>query len=275
MYNVSSDERITEPKTKCQAPENSFVPPPFDLSKCSVCDGGKSCRKCQSCLYEDAQSPFTCLNSVKSAENITQENIKQFRVNRFLLRGFRGVECGFKKGYRFRWWVFTESDEARKLGLNFGKELHKFITWIRYLCPDLQYIVVQHSLPRRHWHILSYGSDKLPVLDMRQYWLAHYKSTISGMAEIHDIQKAIYYVAGYLSTKEKFARSWSSQGWVFRGWLGFSKAYRKQYGSYPEAELIVKLSLLPKQKRSFELDWLLNTGFVSEAFFPPKVIAND
>jgi hypothetical protein len=263
---VSSSKTLADGTTGCQA-LNPNQSAPWDLSKCSHCSpGGKNCFKCQSCVYEDGVSPFTSLYSIKSAENR-----QDFRVRRFLLRGFRGVECGYKKGYRFRWWVFTESNEARALGLKFGNELHKFITWIRYHCSDLQYIVVQHSIPRRHWHILSYGSDKLPVLAMRDYWLSHYKSTISGMEEIRDINKAIYYVAGYISNKEKFARSWSSQGWVFRGWIGFSKAYKKQYGEYPAQSLIVELSMLTKEKRAYELEWLLNTGYCSGAFFEPLV----
>ena len=90
------------------------------------------------------------------------------------------------------------------------------------------------------------------------------------MQEIKNIKKVMFYVAGYLSGGEKFVRSWSSQGWVFRGWVGFSRKYKAQYGSYPDSDTIVNLSLLPKAKRAFEVEWLLNTGFFSGAFYSEK-----
>lgn len=183
------------------------------------------------------------------------EIISARKASRFIVRAFRGVKCGEAKGYRFRWFVLTESDEAIKLGINFGREFHRFLMWLRLRCSDFQYIVVEHrqgDKQRRNWHVLSYGSDRLPVKDMRSYWLEHFKSTVTGMAEVKDIDKAILYLAGYLSSGDKFVRAWCSQGWVFRGWIGWSKWYRWHFSrrrEYPSVAALVSLSLMSPSRR--------------------------
>jgi hypothetical protein len=220
--------------------------------------------------YKRSNSPLLVLNSAQSAENYKRKQ------SRFLVRSFTGVKVGTNKHCRFRWFVLTQSDQALSEGIIFGHEFHKFITWLRYYCPDVQYQVVEHEQgkvsqitgnPRHNYHVLTYGSygSKLPLRLIREYWLKHFKSTCTGMAEIVDIQKAVYYVAGYLSQKEKFVRSWCSQGWVFRGWLGISQAYKRQYKEYPRQEL-VKLSLMSPGTRQFELEYLSETGYLSEHY---------
>jgi len=187
-----------------------------------------------------------------------------------VVRAFRGVSCGLSKGYRFRWFVLTESDEAISVSIPFGREFHLFVTWLRKVhCPDFQYICVEHCQGdklRRNWHILSYGSDKLPVLAMRAYWRSHYLSTVTGMEEVKDIGKAVKYLAGYLSSGDKFVRSFQSQGWVFCGWVRASKSYRRSYSVYPLSLDLTTLALMSSSRRACELDWLLNTGYLSEVY---------
>lgn len=213
----------------------------------------------------DFGNSFTCPYSCKSATN---DVVLEHKIGRFMVRAFRGVSCGIAKGYRFRWFVLTESDMAIALGIEFGAEFHRFMTWLRKLCPDVQYLVVEHRQGdklRRNWHVLCYGSDKLPVLAIRQYWLEHFKSTVTGMAEVRDVGKAIQYLAGYLSDREKFVRAWCSQGWVFRGWIGMSKQYHRSYSDYPSVADLTALSLMSPSNRAGALDWLLNTGYMTEA----------
>ena len=221
---------------------------------------GSFCRGCQwANWFIDDNSPLLVPYSVKSQEN------NYHKRKRFLVRAFSGVMCGVNKGYRFRWFVLTESDLAIEQGIDFGKEFNKFIVWLRYWCPDFAYVVVEHrqgDKRRRNWHILSYGSDKLPVLKIRQYWLKHFKSTVTGMAEVKDIRKSVYYLCKYLRG-EGFVRSWCSQNWVFKGWLGVSKRYKAQYGHYPYGITIEKLSAMSKLERSYALVWLLETGYIS------------
>jgi len=72
------------------------------------------------------------------------------------------------------------------------------------------------------------------------------------MAEVKDIRKAVLYLAGYLGSGDKFVRSWCSQGWVFRSWIGWSKWYRWNFSrgrEYPSAEALVSLSLMSPCER--------------------------
>lgn len=179
--------------------------------------------------------------------------------SRYWIRCMRGIAVGVARGYRFRWFVLTESDEALFLGLSFDGEFHRFIRWLRYYCSDFQYIVVEHmqgspsvvtGLPRRNWHILSYGTDKLPLELMRGYWKSHFLSTVTGMAEVRDIQAAAKYLAGYLSAEHKFVRSWTSQGWVFSGWVSVSHDFKRVYGHYPAERELVTLALMSPASRS-------------------------
>ena len=207
----------------------------------------RSCSEYDSLDDGECQAPLYLSNGEESEEH------RRRRVGRFLVRGYRGLAVGMAKKFRFRWFVLTESDEAVKAGIEFGKEFHKFIVWLRYWCPDFEYLVVEHrqgDKQRRNWHIITYGSDKLPVLAMRSYWMAHFKSTVTGMAEIRSPEKAVRYCCRYVGS-EGYVRSWSSQGWVFRGWIGWSKWYKKRFGRgrYPSAEGVVALSLMSPDER--------------------------
>jgi len=113
---------------------------------------------------------------------------------------------------------------------------------------------------------LSYGTDILPVKDIREYWKAHYLSTVTGMSEVADIKRAIKYLAGYLSQKDKFIRAWCSQGWVFRGWLGVSRKYKREYEDYPLKSDLVRLALTTDNLRETEIEYLVNTGYLSEHY---------
>lgn len=224
--------------------------------------GGRNCYKCQKGGYSPLLVPIVA----KSEEN---PETLEHRKKRFMVRAFQGVSCGILKRYRFRWFVLTESDDAISAHISFGREFHKFVIWLRYYCSDFQYIVVEHrqgDLKRRNWHVLSYGSDMLPVKLMREYWLSHFQSTVTGMAEVKDIGKAVSYLAGYLSSGDKFIRSFSSQGWVFRGWIGLSKRYYRQYSEYPARGDLASLSLMSPGRLATETDWLLNTGYRSSHY---------
>jgi len=191
-------------------------------------------------------------------ETVSSAKLSRKR-SRYWIRCVRGIAVGVARGYRFRWFVLTESDEALFLGLSFDLEFHRFIRWLRYYCTDFQYIVVEHmqgtpsavtGLPRRNWHILSYGTDKLPLELMVGYWKSHFLSTVTGMAEVHNIQGAVRYMAGYLSAEHKFIRSWTSQGWVFRGWVSRSRDFKRASGHYPAERELVELALMSPASRS-------------------------
>lgn len=190
------------------------------------------------------------------------------KQRRFLMRAHTGISVGKEKGYRFRWFVLTESDEAIGQNVSFRKEWNKFRAWIKRRSPEcFEFLIVEHKqgapsivsgLQRRNWHIISYGSDKLPIADMEAYWLAHFKSKVTGMAEIKDIDKAIYYLAGYLAQEDKFIRAWMSHGWVFPGWVQTTKAYKRTWDKYMERADVTWLATLDKPQRDIQIAWAIS-----------------
>lgn len=236
------------------------------------------------------EGPFTCLIGYRFAKyasgterqspyisetklRLSRERIEKYhrglelalkhRKKRFLLRAFLGVAAAQARGFRLRWFVFTESDEALARGLDFGVAQHRFWDRTRYWCPDVSYCMIEHrqgkpsvvtGLPRRNWHCLTSGSDKLPFKKLRGFWLEGYESTISGMEEVRVPERAVFYVVRYLGEREKFVRCWTSHNWVFDGWVGKSKAFRDAFGYFPPKEELVRLAVMSKEERA--ADWL-------------------
>jgi hypothetical protein len=40
-----------------------------------------------------------------------------------------------------------------------------------------------------------------------------------------------------------------SAGWVFPGWVGFSQWFKREFGDYPQREMLVKLARMSKAER--------------------------
>jgi len=62
------------------------------------------------------------------------------------------------------------------------------------------------------------------------------------------IRRQSWYLSGYLSG-EGFERYYFSKGWVFPGWIGFSKWIKREFGGYPKREMLVELAGLSKAGR--------------------------
>lgn len=242
--------------------------------ECLNCRSGISCRKCRKFGTAPGGPSRLVLYSSESPENYSLQKwsfdeVCQHKRARYVVRANSGVICGLVGGYRFRWFTLTESDEAISAGLDFGRAFNQFITWLRYYCPDFQYQVVEHRQgvasavsgePRLNRHILSYGSDKLPLLAMESQWQRCYLSSVSRLSEVKNLDKTVKYLAGYLGSGEKFIRSWSSQGWVFKGWLNFSRAFKLKWDDYPARSVLVFLKGLSAPERQSEIEFLLETG---------------
>lgn len=178
---------------------------------------------------------------------------------RFQRRAFIGVACANAKGYPFRWFVLTESDQALAAGLSMAKVWHNMVRWLRKVHGiDLQYLWVEHKqgapckvtgLQRSNVHVLTYGPDRLPLEPMKAYWKKHYLSTITGMELVKDIDKAIPYLAKYLSGEEKFVRARLSLGWVYAGWVQDTRNARRVTGSYPSDDTLAVLSKMTSAQR--------------------------
>jgi hypothetical protein len=197
-----------------------------------------------------------------------QREVLRHRVNRFYVKTMAGVAVGYSKKMRFRLFVCTESDEAVE-ELDARRLFNKFFTMLRYHCPDLQYCVVEHRQGdcwRRNWHVFSYGTDKIPFEVIDRWWKENYSSMVRRLEEVKDEKKVVAYLAEYLGKPEKYIRSFRSLGWIFPGYMGFSSRYHKEQGTWPDKDSLVKLATMPKSKRKFEEEYLINTGNMSSKY---------
>ena len=190
-------------------------PRPVDWSlanqrDCLHCLGGRVCRKCIEGVY-DAE-PGRSLYSFNIHASREKSRFKAMRIREDLMIM---AMVAFSKGLRVRCFTMTLSLEAQMSGVTrgmFGHEWGKFVRWLRYYCPDFAYYVVPQShggsrpsgYANDHWHVISTGSDKLPVVAMATWWRNHFAgSTISGMKEVRDTRGAAWYFSNYIGKGEK------------------------------------------------------------------------
>lgn len=251
------------------SPESSLVEETGRAVLASPSQGGENA------VVGGSASPFTCLigYEFQKKQSLGSSLSVRHKKARFFVRAFLGVSVAVAKGYRLRWFTFTESDSALLHHLDFGKAQNGFWNRLRYHCPDVQYSVIEHcqgkpsvitGLPRRNWHCLTYGSDKLPVDKCREFWQSGYESAISGMQEVRSPERAIFYLVKYLEEGEKFIRAWTSHNWVYDGWVGQSKQFKRAFGYYPPRAELVRLARLSKRERELDSVYLVMRGLVPE-----------
>ena len=73
------------------------------------------------------------------------------------------------------------------------------------------------------------------------------------LAEVDDVAAAARYMGGYLNMQSYHVRKYiMSAGWVFPGWVAWSKWYKRHYGVYPDQMypgILAKLARMPKRVR--------------------------
>ena len=200
-------------------------------------------------LYDEADDiSFTCPNTHQSDRDWAKER----KSARFFVKARMGVLVGIAKGKRFRWLTLTESNESIEAGLNFGHNWSMMRKWLARQDDNIEFCLVEHiqgDRMRRNWHVLTYGDNRLPVNDLREYWQSHFLSTITGLAEVKSPFKSAKYLAGYLGGDEKFQKARFSQNWVFTHWWEFGRFYKKENGIYIPEDELVRLALIPTEQR--------------------------
>jgi len=70
------------------------------------------------------------------------------------------------------------------------------------------------------------------------------------LAEVDDVAAAARCIGSYLNMQSYHVRKHiSSAGWVFRGWVGWSRWFKRNYGVYPDQKypgILVKLARKPR-----------------------------
>jgi len=70
---------------------------------------------------------------------------------------------------------------------------------------------------------------------------------MASLAEVDHVAGGVRYVDSYLNTQSYHARKYTmSAGWVFPGWIGFSRWFKKEFGVYPPREMLVNLAGMEK-----------------------------
>jgi hypothetical protein len=73
------------------------------------------------------------------------------------------------------------------------------------------------------------------------------------VAEVDDVDGAARYIGNYLNMQSYRVRKYiMSAGWVFKGWIAWSKWFKRNYGVYPDQmypRVLAKLSRMSKSER--------------------------
>lgn len=167
------------------------------------------------------------------------------KVKRFYIRCREGVRIAQKRGYLVRTFVLTESDYAIGMNLSWSKAVHRFGEKLRYdYGRDVGLLWIEHlqgDKVRRNRHIVEWGSAKLDLEDLNDYWLKVYGSLITwrkskyGGMQVGSAEKCARYLSKYVSG-EGFVRARFSNNWVFKGWFEYGKWCRKSFGVYPSVD---------------------------------------
>lgn len=76
---------------------------------------------------------------------------------------------------------------------------------------------------------------------------------MSSLAEVDDIDGAARYIGNYLNMQSYHVRKYiMSAGWVFPGWVSWSRWFKHNYGVYPDQKypgILVKLARMSKSVR--------------------------
>jgi hypothetical protein len=73
---------------------------------------------------------------------------------------------------------------------------------------------------------------------------------MSSLAEVDDVAGTAWYIDNYLNTQSYHARKHiMSAGWVFPGWTGFSRYFKKELGVYSPRQMLIDLGRTSKAGR--------------------------
>ena len=171
-----------------------------------------------------------------------------YRARRFRQRFYAGFDA--HEGETARYFVLTESDEAIAKGLDITQKLNEMFRYLRRHYGRIDYCCVRHrqgDKKRVNLHIVYFG-QYIPQQVIEDWWWKNYASHRSKMGKVYNVKGQAWYLSKYLSG-EDFERYYFSEGWVFPGWIGFSKWFNKEFGIYPPKQMLVELAKMSKEER--------------------------
>jgi len=174
------------------------------------------------------------------------------RRARFWHRLFTGAEAAD----RLRFLTLNSSDESIILGIDILKSFRKLVKRARRKFVDLEYFgVVAHDENeplREHIHVICKGGF-MPQRELEDMWIAVHRSIKPYIEAVDNVVAAARYIGNYLNMQSYRVRKYiMSAGWVFPGWISWSKRFKRKYGDYPEQMypgILVKLARMSKSER--------------------------
>jgi hypothetical protein len=174
------------------------------------------------------------------------------RRARFWHRLFTGAEAAD----RLRFLTLNSSDEAIVLGLDILESFRKLVKRIRRRYPEFEYFGVvaydKNEPLREHIHVICKGAF-MPQRELEDMWIDIHRSIKPYIEAVDDVAAAARYIGNYLNMQSYRVKKYiMSAGWVFKGWIAWSKWFRRNYGVYPDKMypgVLAKLSRLSKVER--------------------------
>jgi len=174
------------------------------------------------------------------------------RRARFWHRLFTGAEAAD----RLRFLTLNSSDESIVLGIDVVKSFGKLVKRIRRKYGEFEYFGVVacdvNEPLREHIHVICKGKF-MPQLELEDMWIDVHRSIKPYIEAVDDVDGAARYIGKYLNRQSYDVRKYiMSAGWVFPGWVSWSKWFKRHYGVYPDQMypgVLVKLARMPKKVR--------------------------
>jgi hypothetical protein len=171
---------------------------------------------------------------------------------RFWHRFYTGAESADK----LRFLTFNSSDESIVLGINILESFSKLVKRARRKYGEFEYFGVvacdENEPLREHIHVICKGVY-MPQRELEDMWVGVHRSIKPYIEAVSDVGGAAGYLGKYLHAQSYHVRKYiMSAGWVFPGWISWSKWYRRNYGVYPDQKypgVLVKLARLSKKER--------------------------
>ena len=174
------------------------------------------------------------------------------RRARFWQRFFTGAEAA----NRLRFLTLNSSDESIVLGIDILESFSKLVKRIRRRYGEFEYFGVvacdENERLREHVHVICKGKF-MPQVELEDMWIGVHRSIKPYIEAVDDVAAAARYIGKYLHTQSYHVRKYiMSAGWVFRGWVGWSRWFKRNYGVYPDQKypgILGKLARKPKNVR--------------------------
>jgi hypothetical protein len=174
------------------------------------------------------------------------------RRARFWHRLFTGAEAAD----RLRFLTLNSSDESIVLGIDILKSFSKLVKRIRRKYGEFEYFGVvacdEKEALREHIHVICKGKF-MPQLELEDMWIDVHRSIKPYIEAVDDVDGAARYIGKYLHMQSYHVSKYiMSAGWVFKGWVSWSKWFKRHYGVYPDQKypgILVKLARMSKSMR--------------------------